>query len=181
MQNSIGFTTNKLRALSAEGVRNYSGAVVDLVVFILGVINDKFDNWKKTECNEEIQDAGMAFTDAVGSGTAEDMKDALQSLIFAIFNQKRVGLADKYSTAAYSFLTLYSFCKEGNLSRCNTFTQYFSRIIWFGRVSIYNAIKEEAQVEGLGFFEYVFSLSSGVMHVINTGPIASTRGTSRSS
>ena len=54
MKINISFTTNKLRALSAEGIQNHSSAVVNLVVFILGVINDKFDKWKKTEYNKEI-------------------------------------------------------------------------------------------------------------------------------
>lgn len=162
-------------------MRNYSGALVDLVVFILGVVNDSFEKWKKTEYNEEIEAAAKEFAGAIGSGTTEDMKDALQSLIFALFHQKRVGGKDKYSSAVFSFLILYAFCKEGNLNRCNTFSQYFSRLIWFGRVSIYNTIKEEAQAEGLGFFECVPSLSSEMMYVIDTAPIASTRGTSRSS
>ena len=62
-------------------------------------------------------------------------------------------MTDKYSSLVYSFVVLYSFCKEGHLNRCNTFTQHFSQVIWFGRVSIYTAIKEKSMKTGLGFFE----------------------------
>lgn len=160
MKNSIGYTTNKLRALSQEAVRNYSGALVDLIVFTLGIINNSFDTWKRSTYNKEIEDAGFSFIGAIAAGTEQDLKDTLQSLILAIFNQKRTGTADKYSSLVYSFLVLYSFCKEGHLNRCNTFTQYFSRIIWFGRISIYNAIKEQARKTGSGFFEYILPSSS---------------------
>lgn len=141
-------------------MRNYSGALADLVVFTLGVISGSFDRWKKTIYNEEIEAAASSFVGTVDMGTEQDPKEALQSLIFAIFSQKRTGMADKYSSLVYSFIVLYSFCKEGHLNRCNTFTQYFSRVIWFGRVSIYNAIKKKTITTGLGFFEYVPSPSS---------------------
>lgn len=122
-------------------------------MFTLGVVNDSIDNWKKTIFNDEIEGAARVFMGEIGTGTDEDLKEALQPLLFAIFNQKRIGMEDKYSTLVYSFLVLYSYCKEGHLNRCNTFTQYFSRIIWFGRVSIYNAIKEEGEAKSLSFFE----------------------------
>lgn len=150
---SIGYTTNKLRALSIEGIRNYSGALVDLVVFTLGVVNGSWDTWKKTNYDQDIAEAVVLFTDCIPQGTKEELKDAMQNLIFAIFSQKRIGTADKYNTLVYSFLVLYSFCKDGNLNRCNMFTQYFSRVIWFGRVSIFNVITEDAEVDKLGFFE----------------------------
>jgi hypothetical protein len=139
--------------LSADGVANYSGAVVDLVVFTLGVINESFDTWTKTVYDEGIEEAGSAFTEAIESGTDDDLKHALQSLIFSIFNQKRTAMADKYSSLVYSFIVLYSYCREGNLNKCNVFTQYMSRVIWFGRVSIYNRIKDETKGTNLGFFE----------------------------
>lgn len=134
-------------------MRNYSGAIVDLVVFALGVVNDDIENWKKTTCDDNISVAAYVFIEAIGSGTEEDLTDALQQLIFAIFSQKRSGTSEKYDSLVYSFAILYSYCKEGYLNRCNMFTQYFSRIIWYGRVSIRNVITEEAEEEELGFFE----------------------------
>jgi hypothetical protein len=139
--------------LTTEGVTNYSGAVVDLVVFALGVINDSMDTWKRTVYSAEIEEAGSTFTEAIRSGTDDDLKDALQSLVFSIFNQKRTAMADKYSSLVYSFIVLYSYRREGNLNKCNVFSQYMSRVIWFGRVSIYNRIKDETKGTDLGFFE----------------------------
>ena len=159
-------------------MKNYSGALVDLIVFTLGVVNGSIDTWKKTVYNKEIEEAGDFFINAIAGGTDNDMKSALQWLIFAIFNQKRIGMADKYSSLVYSFIVLYSFRREGHLSRCNEFTQYISRVIWFGRVSIYNKIKEETKETAVGFFEYVF-LSSETSHVLTTA-IASSRTTNHS-
>lgn len=181
-KHSIGYTTNKLRALSAEGIRNYSATVVDLIVFTLKIVNDSFDTWKKTVYDEEIEDAVAAFTDAITGGTAKDLNCAIQRMIFSIFSQKRTGMADKYSSLVYSFCVLYSFCKEGHLSRCNAFTQYFSRVIWFGRVSIYNTIVAEATESGLGFFEYVPLPSSEALPVVDViSTTASMKSTSCSS
>ena len=112
--------------------------------------------------DDGIKTASNSFVAAISSGSDESLKDGLQSLLFAIFNQKRLGMADKYSSVAYSFIVLYSFCKEGHLNRCNIFSQYFSRIIWFGRVAIYNTIVKEAEKQDLGFFEYALRLMVGL-------------------
>lgn len=109
----------------------------------------------------------MLFMSNIAEGTREELKDALQNLIFTIFNQKRIGTADKYESLVYSFLVLYSFCRDGNLNRCNMFTQYFSRVIWFGRVSIFNIITEDAEVDCAGFFEQVFRSNRYVLLIFS--------------
>ena len=145
--------TQKLGDLSTEGMRKYASVVVDLVIFTLGAINNSLSKWKKTTYNDEVKEAGMVFAGAIGTGMMDDLKDALQSLILALFNQEHVGRADKYSTIVFSLLVLYLFCREGNLDHCGVFACYFSPVIWFRWVSVYNAIKEEAEGSALGFFE----------------------------
>lgn len=97
--------------------------------------------------DDGIQTACDSFVAAIATGSDEVLKVALQSLLFAVFNQKWFGMADKCSSVAYSFLVFYSFCKEGHLNCCNTF---FSRVTWFGRAAIYNTIVN-AEEQILGF------------------------------
>ena len=82
-----------------------------------------------------------------------DQDTALQDFLYSIFTQKRCGEADKYSLLAFSFLVLYSFTKDGNLQPCNTFSQYFSKTIFFARGAIFNFITAEAKREDKGFYE----------------------------
>lgn len=131
----------------------YSNAATDLVVFSLGVTTDSISEWKKTGYSDEISVASSGFSDALKSGSDEEKAEALQTLFFAIFSQKRIGDADKYSFLCYSFLVLYSFRKEGHLDHCNTFTQHFSKLIWFARSAIFRAITGNAKMKKIGFFE----------------------------
>lgn len=97
--------------------------------------------------------AGNNLMDALQRTSTSDQDSALQHFLFSIFNQKRSGLPDKYSFLAYSFLVPYSFTDEGTLRGCNIFTQFFSKLIFFGRGAIFNRITSEAERDNKGFFE----------------------------
>jgi len=79
--------------------------------------------------------------------------DALQDFLFSLFNQKRCGEADKYTFLTYHFLVLYSFTEHGNLRACNSFSQYFSKVIFFARAAILNRILSVAKQEVKGNYE----------------------------
>jgi len=80
-------------------------------------------------------------------------QDALQSLFYALFTQKKIGGQPKHRLVAYSFLTLYSYNVDGTLKACNSFTQYFSKVVFFGRAAVFNSIMSTCKAEDLGFFE----------------------------
>ena len=89
----------------------YTSIVVDLI-FMLGAINNLLGKWKKTTYNGKVEETGMVFTGAIGTGTMDDLKDTLQSLIFALFNQEHTGMVDKYSTVIFPFLVVYFFLQR---------------------------------------------------------------------
>ena len=101
----------KLRDLSAKGMWKYTSIVVDLI-FMLGVINNLLVKGKKTTYNGKVEETGIVFTGAIGTGTMDDLKDTLQSLIFALFNQEHAGMVDKYSTVIFPFLIVYFFLQR---------------------------------------------------------------------
>ena len=78
---------------------------------------------------------------------------ALQEFLFSLFSQKRCGEADKYTFLAYHFLVLYSFTENGNLRACNSFSQYFSKVIFFARAAILNRITSVAVQKEKGNYE----------------------------
>ena len=149
----ISLTTNKLKDLQNEKTRKaYSKVATDLVVFCLGVITGHITHFK-TGFTQEMADTGSNFLSALQTTSIPEQDSALQAFFYSLFTQKRCGEADKYNLLAFLFLVLYSFTRDGNLRPCNTFTQYFSKTIFFARGAIFNQITAEAKQEDKGFFE----------------------------
>ena len=149
----LGLSSNKFNDLQNESTKKlYSSVGTDLVVFCLGVITGEIDGFKTT-FTEEIADAGRKFLNTLHTTSISDQDEALQDLFFALFTQKRCGDADKYSLLAYAFLVIYSFSVDGTLKPCNIFSQYFSKVVFFCRGAIFNAITAQARAQNRGFFE----------------------------
>ena len=149
----IGLASSKFKDLQNEETRKAYGKVAtDLVVFCLGVITGKIDQFR-TSFTQDIADAGTKFLTALQRTSTADQDEALQAFLFSLFNQKRCGEADKYTFLTFSFLVLYSFTERGTLRQCNTFTQFFSKTIFFARGAIFNRINSDARTEDKGFFE----------------------------
>jgi hypothetical protein len=142
-----------LKGLQNEGTQTaYSKVATDLVVFCLGVITGDIGEFK-TSFTQEIADAGINFLTALQTTSIPNQDAALQSFLFSLFTQKRCGEADKYTFLAFAFLVPYSFSQDGSLQACNTFSQYFSKTIFFARAAIFNRITSDAKRENKGFFE----------------------------
>lgn len=124
----------------------------DLIVFCLGVITGDIKEFE-TSFNEEIGKAGAKFLTALQTTSTSDQDIALQDFLFSLFTQKQCGSPVKYTFLAFSFLVLYSFLEDGTLQRCNIFSQYFSKTIFFARAAIFNRIMSDVKEENKGFFE----------------------------
>ena len=156
----IGLSTNKLKDLQNDSTRKaYSKVATDCLVYCLGVITGDITEFK-TSFTQEMADAADNFLTALQTTSTSDQDDALQSFLFSVFSQKRCGTPDKYSFLIYSFLVLYSFSEDGTLKPCNTFSQYNSKVIFFGRSTLFNRIMSDADRDEKGFFEWVHLCSS---------------------
>ena len=102
-----------------------------------------------------MQNTGQRLLVTLQTLSTEDQDNALQNFLFALFSQKRCGEADKYTFLSYSFLVLYSFTEHGNLRACNSFSQFFSKVVFFARGTMFNHIRAIAKRENKGNFEYV--------------------------
>ena len=100
-----------------------------------------------------MANAGQRLLDMLQTLSTRDQDSALQDFSFSLFSQKRCGEADKYTFLAYDFLVLYSFAKNGNFRACGRFTQYFSKVVFFARVMMFNHIKSVAGREMEGTLE----------------------------
>jgi len=149
----IGISTNKLKELQNDKTRKaYAKVGTDLVVFCLGIITGEIDSFE-TSFSQDIAEAGTRFLTALQTTSTTDQDDALQSLLFSLFSQKRCGEESKYTVLAFSFIVLYSFTEEGMLQPCNTISQHFSKVVFFARAAIFNRIRSDAKQEHKGFFE----------------------------
>lgn len=97
--------------------------------------------------------AGDRFMDTLERISTRDQDEALQDYLFSLFSHKRCGTANKFFFPVYNFLIIYSFTEDGNLRPCNSFTPFFSNLIFFGRQAILNAILARAKRDNMGFFE----------------------------
>lgn len=149
----IGLSTNKFKELQVEASRTaYCKVATDLVMYILGVVAGETPQFK-TSLTPETVDAAETFMDTLYTTEEDDQDDALQALLFALFNQKLFIDDGKYASPTYSFLVLYSFTEEGALRSCNAISQYFSKVIFFARGAIFNRITSDAKSKRMGFFE----------------------------
>lgn len=130
----------------------YSKVATDLIVFCLGVITGNINQFE-TSFTQEIADAGIKFLAALQTTSTSDQDDTIQALLLSLFSQKRCGNANKYTFLSFSFLVLYSFTEDGVLQQCNTFSQYFSKTIFFARGAVFNRILSDAIREKKGLFE----------------------------
>lgn len=101
----------------------------------------------------EMAAAGEKLYQSLMMTSLAAQDEALQDFLFALFTHKRCGTANKFIFPTYNFLIMYSFAKEGNLKPCSVFTQYFSKVIFFGRMTLFKAITAHAKREGMGFHE----------------------------
>jgi hypothetical protein len=149
----IGVSTHKLKDLQAKESRTaYCKVAADLITYSLGVITGDIKG-SAAELTSEMVDTGQRFLASLKKLSTGDQDDALQCFLFSLFNQKRHGETSKYAFLVYNFLVLYSFTKTGSLRTCNTFTQYFSKVIFFARAAILNRITSEATRDAKGFYE----------------------------
>lgn len=103
---AVGYTTSKLRALSPEALRNYSSAIVHLNDPCARSRQRICRGWDKSLVDDGIQTTCDSFVATIATGSDEVLMVALLSLLFAVFNQKWFGMADKYSQVAYLAMTL---------------------------------------------------------------------------
>jgi len=59
--------------------------------------------------SQETADSATNFLTTLQNASTSDQDDALRAFLFSIFNQKRRGTPNKYSSFVYSFLVPYSF------------------------------------------------------------------------
>jgi len=131
----------------------YCKVATDLVVYALGVIAGDIAEGLTTSFTTEMAEAGQRLITALQGPSTRNQSDALQAFLYTLFSQKRCGGVDKYTFLAYNFLVLYSFTGDGNLQPCNSFTQFFSKVVFFARVAIFNRITSDAERDHMGFFE----------------------------
>jgi len=150
---SIGTSKHKLKDFQNEKtLKAYSKVGTDLVTFCLGVIEGEITEFK-TSFTPEMAAKGKTLLTALHSISTADQDRAMQSFLFSIFSQKRCGEANKYSFLAYAFLVPYSYTEHGHLQPCNIFSQYFSKTVFTGRLTIFNKITADAIRENKGYFE----------------------------
>jgi len=150
----VGVSSSKLREMQDKDSRTaYCKVGADLTTFCLLIVTERITEFKQIQFTPEMADTGQRFIASLRKRSTDDQDEALQAFLFAVFSQKRCGAADKFSFAAYSFLVIYSFTINGTLRACGYFSQYFSKVIFFGRLAVLKAILAQVERENAGFFE----------------------------
>ena len=146
-------SSHKLKELQGEGSRTaYCKVGTDLVVYALGIIGGEIERFKTT-FTEEMAHTGKCFLESLQGLSVLSQDLALERFLFSLFSQKKCGEATKYDLLAYSFLVLYSFTEYGSLQACGNFSQYFSKVVFFARATIFKRILFETKGNNEGFFE----------------------------
>lgn len=145
-------SAGKLKDLQDDkGISAYCKVAADLIVYALGITTGSIE--AKTSFTPEMVDAGEQLIASLQTLSIDAQQNALQEFLFSLFSQKRCGEADKYTFLTYHFLVLYSFTENGNLRACNSFSQYFSKVIFFARAAILNRIMSVAKQKAKGSYE----------------------------
>ena len=146
-------TPSKLKDLERKETRTaYCKVGADFVTFCLGVTTGNITAFKQMTFTPGMADAGHRLIHALRSTSTREQDKALQGYLLSLFSQKRQGAA-KFVFPAYNFLIIYSFTEHGNLRPCGVFSQYFSKVVFFARAAIFNAINDYAECKKLGFYE----------------------------
>ena len=147
-------SSSKLKDLQQDNTRTaYCKVGADLTTFCLLVVTGKITEFERIQYTPEMADAGRKLITSLRGTSTKVQDDALQAFLFSIFTQKRCGMADKFTFPAYSFLVIYSFTEDGNLRPCGYFSQYFSKAVFFGRLTTLKAIAAQVKRDCTGFFE----------------------------
>lgn len=130
-----------------------------MVLFCIGLAFNQFPHYRRSvDRAQEL--AAMDLLSALHKYDDNDssgqklQQAALQRFLLTLFTQNKRNFS-RYTFTVYQFLILYSFRKEGCLSKTGTVTQYISRIVFFGRGAIYNEIKKLMTRDEEGYFSCV--------------------------
>jgi hypothetical protein len=123
-----------------------------MILFSIGLALKKFKSYPRRVGGTQ-KSAAKKFVETLGTGDEQE-RDALQEFLFELFTQDRKNL-HRFTFTVYRFLILYSFRPEGRLAPSNFITQYISRIVFFGRATMFNKIRSEMAHQGCGYFVYV--------------------------
>ena len=125
----------------------------DLTTFCLLVVTGEINEFEQMKYTPEMADAGRQFLTSLRKTSTKDQDATLQTFLFSLFSQKRCGAAGKFVFPVYDFLVIYSFTQDGNLRSCGYFSQYFSKAVFFGRLTVLKDIIAQAVREHAGVFE----------------------------
>lgn len=121
-------------------------------MFCLGVITGDIEKFTTT-LTDDIKQCGENFLNSLKGVSITAQDESLQSFLFALFSQKNRGAANKYAFLTFCFLVLYSFTEHGTLYKCSDFSQFFSKVVFFGRSTIFKRILSDAERDNKGFYE----------------------------
>lgn len=79
------------------------------------------------------------------------MEPAMQAFLFSMFTQSMANNTP-HVFPLYRFLVFYSFRHDGSIEPCNNITQTISKIVFYGRASIYLHIRTTMDANRCGFF-----------------------------
>ena len=102
--------------------------------------------------SQDAQQYGSDFLDSSKSIPIAAQDNVLQSFLFAPFSQKNCGEANKYAFLTFS-LASYSHTEHGTLYKCGDFSQIFSKVVFFGRSTMFKQIAPDAKWDNKGFYE----------------------------
>ena len=131
-----------------------------MVLFCVGLALDQFRCYSR-EVEGIQRSAALNLLQALhheDDGLGRKLQQtALQQFLWILFTQDKRELS-RYTLTVYRFLLLYSFRRQGCLAKSGTVTQYISRIVFFGRATIFNKIKACMVKKKQGHFTYVIRL-----------------------
>ena len=127
-----------------------------MVLFSLGLALEKLEHYSQ-KVPPLQESAAASFLKELKNPNSTRAQDALQRFLLSIFTQDGQG-SSHYTFTAYKFLVFYSFRQGGSLSRSGVITQYFSKIVFFGRGAIFKEIHAKMKKKRCGFFAYVINL-----------------------
>lgn len=147
-----GFSTSWFRAVEDSAQEQYGRICTRMILFCISLAVGG------SECySRQISPAQKLATDqyvaALGSGEKNEAQ-ALQQLLKSLFTQDRRRFARRDWTV-YRFLILHSFREQGHLAKASVITQFISAIVFFGRGTIFKAIRRSMKHSDSGFFTWV--------------------------
>ena len=144
------WTTDNFDTLQSKKSRDaYIKMGTDLVAFLVGACTGQLGK-VQAEVTDEQRGLASQFRERL-----QDCDDttvaALQAFLLSFFTHS---MKDKsvHTLLPYRFVVLYSFRHDGTILPCNDITQIISKVVYFGRGSIFKCIKATMDADHTGFF-----------------------------